>query len=177
MSYQSTGIQGWMGDGKELPWLFDTASKMRSVVEIGCWRGRSTHAILSGCPGPVWAVDHFLGCPLERDSNHADAKDQDIRAQFLANVGMFPNLKLLAMESGDAAEHLGPGFRVDMVFIDAAHEYADVRRDLELWAPKARRIVSGHDFQATGVNKAVLEYFGREPDELADGVWAYRMDQ
>ena len=168
--YHGPGIHGWMSDA-ELRWLFKTAQQMVNAVEIGCWRGRSTHALLSGCGGVVYAVDHFLGCPAERDSNHADAQTQDIKAQFLENVGMFPNLHLLPLESGAAAPFVG---ELDMVFIDAAHTYYDVKRDLELWAPKARKLVAGHDYGTDDVSRAVREYFGRKPDEQIDGIWAYR---
>lgn len=100
-------IQGWMND-EELQWLYTQARRMESVVEIGCWRGRSTHALLSGCPGIVNAVDHWKGSPDERAAGqpHHDAMSQDIYAQFMANVGQFPNLKVFRMESGDAAEQI-----------------------------------------------------------------------
>jgi hypothetical protein len=46
-------IQGWMGS-HELRWLHQTARELGSVVEIGCWKGRSTFALCSsGCPRVV----------------------------------------------------------------------------------------------------------------------------
>ena len=74
-------IDGWM-DEKELNWLYTTALEMASVVEVGSWRGRSTSALLSGCKGPVFAVDTWKGSPDEINGTHADAVTQDIFAQF-----------------------------------------------------------------------------------------------
>jgi predicted O-methyltransferase YrrM len=81
-------IQGWMSE-TELLWLFNTAKEMNSVVEIGSWKGRSTHALLSGCKGTVYAVDHFLGSVDERETYHAEAKTRDIYKDFMGNVGSF----------------------------------------------------------------------------------------
>lgn len=146
-------IQGWMND-EELQWLYTQARRMESIVEIGCWRGRSTHALLSGCPGIVNAVDHWKGSPDERAAGqpHHDAMSQDIYAQFMANVGQFPNLKVFRMESGDAADQIA---EAQMVFIDATHRAADVARDILLWESKAKRLLCGHDYTLIGVKEAV----------------------
>ncbi len=56
--YKDLGIQGWMSL-KELNWLYQQAKKCDSILEIGSWKGRSTHALLSGCKGIVTCVDTF----------------------------------------------------------------------------------------------------------------------
>ena len=66
----------------------------------------STYALLNGCHGPVYAVDHWLGSPNELDAAHKEAKTQDIYAQFMANVGHFKNLVVRKMDSVTAAAHL-----------------------------------------------------------------------
>ena len=62
-------IRGWM-ELEELLWLNQTAKNMDSIVELGCFCGRSTYALLSGCMehnaghpnGTVYAVDcHWCG--------------------------------------------------------------------------------------------------------------------
>lgn len=54
---------------------------------------------------------------------------------------------------------------IDFVFIDAGHEYGDVRRDIDAWLPKMRRgaIFAGHDYtpEIPGVIQAVVETFER----------------
>ena len=147
-------IDGWM-DPRALQWLYETAMAMESVVEVGSWLGRSTHALLTGCPGTVYAVDHFHGSPSEREAAHAPAKTRDIGSDFLKNVGHFPNLKLLKMESVEAAKQFEPK-SIDMVFIDGEHTYESFNADFHAWLPICRKIICGHDASYAGV-KRVLE--------------------
>ena len=122
--------------------LFQWAGECESIVELGCWRGRSTHALLSGCKGKVYAVDHWLGSVNERSTDHRDARTQDIYAQFMQNVGHFPNLEVCRLDH-DVAWAMLPD--VDMVFIDGEHSYDAVLRDASRWMGKAKRRLCGHD--------------------------------
>jgi hypothetical protein len=140
---------------------------MRSIVEIGCWKGRSTWALLSGCPGTVHAVDHFQGSPHERDSFHQEVHTNDIHAEFLANVGVFQNLVTHRNESLEASK-LIPA--VDMVFIDGSHSFEDVTSDIEAWGPLARKLICGHDYQFPPVLIAVHQRFARVENPVGS-IW------
>jgi hypothetical protein len=169
-------IDGWMSP-EDLEFLFESAKRMSSIVEIGSWKGRSTHALLSGCPGTVHAVDHFKGSLAPQASGLArEAARVDIHAEFLRNVGHFPNLVVHRMKSLEAA----PGFldkSIDMVFIDGEHLYEDVKADILAWLPKTVKLICGHDYQigpgwesaCAGVVKAVDEIFG--PVNHAELIW------
>ena len=54
----------------ELEWLYKAAKRMKSIVEIGSWQGRSTYVLLSGCQGPVMAVDKW---DVELMKSHGNA--------------------------------------------------------------------------------------------------------
>ena len=160
-------IQGWMGDD-ELKWLYEQALQMDSVVEIGSWKGRSSHALLSGCSGPVFCVDHFEGSRDERNSNHNEAMQRDIAAEFLKNCGHFPNLVLLRMPSHEAARR----FRsesIDMIFVDGGHTYEEVLDDLISWRAICKKLLCGHDANYESVQKA-LDDFGIET-EINGNIW------
>jgi len=165
---EAAAIPGWMSLA-ELQWLYQTSQKMESVVEIGSFKGRSTYALLSGCKGPVYAVDPFPGNPFP--ANPGSTYDN-----FVMNVGHFENLKIVKMTSEIAAGdgHIPP--QVDMVFIDGDHNYEEVLKDLRMWTPRARRIICGHDFldpQWPGVRQAVEEFYGK--DKVISGpdfIWA-----
>jgi hypothetical protein len=163
----ATWIEGWMS-AEELDWLHRTAGEMASVAEIGCWKGRSTYALLSACAGDVYAVDHWLGSPTAMDF-YQEAEVSDVYAVFLANVGHFPNLRVVRKSSAEAVADVPA---VDMVFVDGDHEYEQVRADLRIWTSKARRIVCGHDFNWPGVHRAVLEAFGARVKLVAGSIWA-----
>jgi hypothetical protein len=59
---------------------------------------------------------------------------------------------------------------VDFVYIDGDHSYSVVKSDIELYYPKARLIVGGHDVYSDEVQKAVLEYM-KEKDIPAKNVY------
>ncbi len=152
--YDGPPIQGWM-DTEELLWLFGMASQMKNVVEVGSWKGRSTHALLSGCRGTVYAVDTWLGSLSQINDAHAEAKTKDIFSEFMQNVGHFKNLVPMRMHSVRAARLFANKW-VDMVFIDADHFYEPFRKDVEAWLPKCRKVLCGHDIHEGGVEVALV---------------------
>ena len=158
MSNYNNDIVGWIRP-VELEWLYSTAKEMSSVVEVGSWKGKTTDALLTGCKGTVWAVDHFKGSKTERDSFHWEATKRDISKIFLGNVGHHKNLRLLKMDSLEAAKTF-KNKSVDMVFIDGGHEYEEVKADIEAWLPKVKKLMCGHDCYNEGVKRAVYEIFG-----------------
>lgn len=157
-------IEGWMSK-EELNFLYKTAGEMDSVVEIGSWKGRSTHALLSACKGTVTAIDHFQGSPGEQA--HIGQKPYD---DFKKNVGMFKNLQVLKMSSDQAVNKIG---KVDMVFIDGAHTYEAVKNDIEKWLPKANKLICGHDFKWETVRRAVEEMLGSV--DVVGSIWYYKV--
>ena len=169
MDYRPPGIQGWMND-EALQWLFRQASLMSSVLEVGSWKGRSLHALLSGCPGPVFAVDHFRGNPEERESVHREAVERDIFPDFWANVGHFRNLVVMRMASDEAARFFADG-SLDMVFIDGSHLRENVLADLRAWWPKCRTLLCGHDIYNSGVVEALRD-FGHDWKIEPGAIWS-----
>jgi predicted O-methyltransferase YrrM len=164
------GIDGWMSDA-ELQFLDEKASTFKSIVEIGSWKGRSTKAMLEA-GATVYAVDHFQGS----DDIKELAQSQNIEAEFDKNVGHYPNLIKMKMASLEAAKMLQD--RVDMVFIDAAHDYENCKADIEAWLPKATRIIAGHDYAKgwPGVMKAVNEKFGGRV-KVVDSIWYVNLQE
>lgn len=156
-------IDGWMSD-VELRWLYDTAKRMSSVFEVGAYLGKSTHALLSGCPGVVCVVDGWRGIAgVAGSENSYDG--------FMKNVGHFKNLMVLKMESLAASAVVNPH---DMVFIDADHKYKNVYADISAWKPKARKIICGHDYDIPDVQRAVWELLGDVG--IVGSIWVKYLD-
>jgi len=167
-----TGIPGWMTD-KELLVLRALASKSNDVVEIGCWKGRSTKELLDSCRGTVYAVDHWNGSL--HDLTSIPIELHDVYEEFMKNVGNYPNLKVLKGYSADIAKQFDG--KVDMVFIDAGHSYDECKADIEAWLPKAKKIICGHDYEKgwIGVMKAVNEKFKKV--NSVDSVWYVNLEE
>jgi len=156
------GVPGWMNDN-ELSWLSETAKQMDSFVEIGSWKGRSTKALLENCAGTVYAIDHFRG---GSGLTEEIAKTEDIYTQFIKNVGHFKNLQVLRMSSEEGISQFN-GKKVDAVFIDGDHSRKAVRKDIEMWLPKCRKLICGHDYQE--VMYTVHELLGKV--EVVESIW------
>lgn len=153
----ASNIQGWMSI-VELEWLYDRASEMESVVEIGCWKGRSTSVLAAACKGTVYAVDHFKGSASEIKSSHAEINDRPglVEKEFFENiVAKFDNVAVLPFSSETVAK--GTTWIRDMVFIDADHSYDSVKTDIEMWRPKTRKLLCGHDRGQDGVPQALKD--------------------
>lgn len=167
-------IEGWMTP-KELRWLEMTAATMGSVVEVGSWKGRSTNALLHGCKGTVYAVDHWKGSEAERSGPHAEAVTGDVFGQFMSNVGHYSNLEVVRGASVEVAAR--EGWLADgaqMVFIDGGHTYPEVKADIEAWRPKAKRVLCGHDYNDPEVRRAVDELLG-PVENPAGSIWVKRI--
>lgn len=169
--YMDNGFQGWMSL-EELRWLYDQAKSANVVVEIGSWMGRSTHAFLS-TGKPVVAVDHFKGSVSQIEDVHKWAAMNDLYQAFKLNVGHFPNLTVMRMDSPRASEFFKDR-SIDMVFIDGDHEYGMVKRDIEAWMPKCRTLLCGHDRGENGVPHVLAES-GLPVKDEAGCIWSVRV--
>lgn len=167
--YQSPDIKGWFSYPEQL-FLYKAGKLMETFVELGSWKGKSTHALLSsGCPKVV-AIDHWKGSEFEPEA-HVEAKSGSVFEEFKKNVGHFENLDYMNANINDAVK-LFPDKSVDAVFIDAGHTYEEVKNDIRKWKGKAKILLCGHDYCAgwPGVIQAVDEELGG-PDEVHDTLW------
>lgn len=136
------------------------------IVEVGCWKGRSTAYLLVEAFNKsqrieVYAVDTWEGSP--EHAGHEAIVGGTLYQQFLANVKpVSRQLIPLRIPSPKAADFFPDGI-LDAVFIDAAHEYDAVLADILAWRSKVRDggILAGHDYGAgwPGVDQAVNEVF------------------
>lgn len=157
-------ITGWMRF-PELQFLYETSKKHKTIAEVGSFKGKSTHALLSGGAN-VTAIDHFEGSQEELDGTHGQ---QGIYEAFLENTKVFKNLTVKKMSGEEAAKD---GEMYDCVFLDAGHSYEEVKEDIKNWLPHAKKMLCGHDYSPawSGVMKAVDEAFGK-PDGVCDSIW------
>lgn len=167
MAPVNNDVDGWMSNG-ELRWLEDTAKNMDTVVEIGAWKGRSTRALASA--KRVISVDHWKGS--DDESQFPLEEVSSAYSDWLENTKDLENVGALKMSSIEAAKTFADK-SVDMVFIDAAHDYQSVLADIEAWRPKALKIIAGHDYSLgwPDVVKAVNDTFGKGNVRTMDSIW------
>ena len=87
------------------------------------------------------------------------------------------NATIIKEYSVEAAKQVPDG-SLDFVYIDAAHDYENVKKDIEAWTPKVRigGIVSGDDFYnfpsgKGGVMQAVTEFTSNNRYDLKLTSW------
>ena len=149
-------------------------------VEVGCWKGKSAVYMCVEIANSNKDIEFFCVDTWEGSVEHEGMKElpklYDIFIDNMRPVGKyyFP----LKMTSLEAAEKFKDN-SLDFVFIDASHEYEDVRDDILAWYPKVKPsgIIAGHDYYHEeydwfpGVKQAVNELLtGFTPDEKC---WIY----
>ncbi len=172
---------------------FIITQNYRTFVEVGCKSGRTTGHILKTVPDSrVIAIDPWIANPAPKngDTTREDYEKWDfekIEREFWENVGENKDrCTMLRKTSEEAAEFdifdmdypsgTNPNPPIDLIFIDALHDYESVKQDIGLWWPKVRMggILAGHDFnhQWPGVERAVAESFNLMHVGIAsDSVW------
>lgn len=160
-------IQGWMSH-RELEWLSERASGLGLVVEFGSWCGRS--AVAMSTATRVVCVDHWQGSAEHRG---AIANGLNPWHEFVRHTSNYPNIRAINADLATCDPLELVGERADMVFVDASHDYASVRRDIlsAIWLLKPGGLLCGHDYcELWGdVRRAVDELVSDR--QLCDTIW------
>lgn len=139
-------------------------------VEIGVLEGQSLlylirENIKHSKDMKITAVDHF--------KDQSGGLLETFKTNLVSYSGQFD---LMIMDSAEAANYFDS---VDFVFIDAAHDYDSVKKDILAWLPKTKGVIAGHDYIPTypGVMGAVDEIFvGRVNKSYAfEGCWVVNL--
>ncbi len=179
-------VQGWFSGAQGVAYrelvLEATANEPGEIVEVGCWRGRSTAYIGRLCAIRKLAlhcVDTWAGSSDDYDNAYREMlAKEDIFAAFSARmkaIGANPQIK--RKRSEDAARDFADG-QLAMVFLDASHDHDAVVSDLAAWFPKLRQggILAGDDYTTkhVGLRRAVdtfADVIGRAVEQPEQGLW------
>lgn len=141
------------------------------VVDVGSFAGR-TAIDMADAGAIVHCVDHWQGNPDDR----LGAAPCNAYERFLTNIGSRLN-RTIFVHRGDSLSVADEWDAiVDMVFIDASHDYESVKADIEAWSQFVRPggFVCGRDYhdELPGVKHAADEY---GIDGVANYVWFKRI--
>lgn len=147
---------GWYSNATWISKLFEH-NKINTAIEIGSWLGKSTRHIASLLPetGKLWAIDIWTGSVEHQSKDRTDVyhKLPTLYEQFLSNIihaSFEKKIIPIRMDSLDASQHLQAlKQRVDLIYIDGAHDTQSVFNDLEAWYPYiagSRGILCGDDW-------------------------------
>jgi len=139
-------------------------------VEIGSWKGKSSaftavEIINSGKNIQFDCIDTWKGSKEHQLGGFAYSADvYSLFKIFQRNMnplkGYYNPIQMKSLEAVKLYENES----IDFIFIDASHEYEDVKNDIIHWMPKLKEtgIIGGDDYgnrYFPGVKKAVEEIF------------------
>jgi hypothetical protein len=161
-------------------------------VEVGSWKGRSTSYMAVEIHNSEKnikfdCVDTWDGSEEHSDPNSCWFQPELVNDKnwlyriFLENTKPVNHIiNPIRTTSLEAAQYY-KNRSIDFVFIDAAHDYENVKADLNAWYPKVKKggFIGGHDYPGfSGVVLAVNEFFMSEMDNAAlnlkDNYWWHK---
>lgn len=149
------GVEGFL-HCNEISKLVELAAG-RDVLEVGAFRGLS-----------AWAMAFTAKSVTSIDTFRANSAGQQQMAElttlddYMAATARYKNTHVVVSSSQNA--DLGSE-NFDMIFLDAMHDYDNVRADIKRWYPHLRPggVMAFHDYghhDFPGVKQAVDERFG-----------------
>lgn len=143
------------------------------MVEVGSYMGEST--FMWGASGIFKSIDAIDPHSGGEEANDVLNVDWDyVKRNFYTNTRFFNNIRLINDFSHNVVDQYEDK-SLDFVYIDASHEYKDVKKDIEIFLPKIAPggLIGGHDHQPEwpGVVKAVSEVVGIPEVIFSDSSW------
>ena len=151
--------------------MVDRVQGPAHFVEVGSYKGRSSSYMAVECDNSgkgiqFDCVDTWMGSGEHQSGQYF--QDEDVINNRLFEVftdnmkpveGLYKAVRLNSIEA--AATYQDES--LDFVFIDASHDYENVKADVTAWYPKVKYggVISGHDFGHKPVNDAVLELLNK----------------
>jgi hypothetical protein len=160
-------VQGWC----DFEWLYrEMANKYNNgkVAEVGVWKGRSLLYLAEqmfnrygGGYGCLFGIDTWAGSDETEHQNYIQSigGQDSFYQEFLNNIkDVEGNIIPLRGKSTEVAKLFPDGY-FDFVFLDASHDYENVKADLIAWKSKIKfgGTFAGHDIEWMPVEKAVRE--------------------
>ena len=163
-------------DIKEYRHLMSCVPLGGTIVELGCYKGRSICSvadIIKERNLKVFVVDIFTWTENEKTEEQKKITieyEQEFRDN-VALFGIFP--VVMRMKTDEAYLYIADNI-IDLILIDADHSYEAVFNDIKNWETKCKGTVAGHDYvwDHPGVIRAVDEIYGKVNVGINSSVWS-----
>lgn len=183
-------VEGLLAEGQE-EWLFKAAKSLSGgarILEIGCFKGRSTVSLAYGCLGTrkqVFTIDKFKGIyqDVENRQNLKDVFEKGFYEEWKRNIERNGLGEYVVPFMGDsrALSRIWTA-SINMLFIDGSHKFEDVMDDFNNFFPYVapNGIIAIHDvmpewegpyrawhkhikYKLNNIGKIAILAYGRKP--------------
>lgn len=191
--YKTYEIYGWASSERIAQYKnFISHIKNGKIVEIGVYGGDSLLSVLDLCyenKNKIIGIDPWEknslanGQPLTENTTpklsefHYNMKKNRINLENILSEVDTDNRVELMFDFSSNISALFEDNSVDMVYIDGAHDYASVLKDLECWHSKVKEggILWGDDYNWPSVRKAVFDFCNKNGYAALDlGAFAWQ---
>jgi predicted O-methyltransferase YrrM len=156
--------QDWFTFPKLYSYFVNNVPNGGHIVEVGSWKGKSAaymavEIINSKKNIRLDCIDQWDRFDPTHYSDDQYAKNNSVYELFLSNIEPVKHvIHPIKKESIEASKLYGDK-TIDVVFIDACHDYDCVICDINAWLPKIKTggIIGGHDYNQAGVKMAVKD--------------------
>lgn len=180
MEHFYENIQGWFDYQKHYSRMVKEAEDGAHFVEVGSWKGKSSAYMAVEIANSnkrirFDCVDTWGGsAEHQQGGSHSDTfvVDGTLFNHFVDNMkpveGYYNAVKNYSIEAAKLYEDQS----LDFVFIDASHDYENVKADIIAWIPKVKTggWIGGHDYTWNeGIRRACSELI---PNHVHDESWS-----
>jgi len=144
--------------------VFD-ANDNSHFVEVGSWKGMSSTYMAVEIINSKKNIKFDCIDLWGTDPDKIYANKKDLYDTFIKNIEPVKNIINPIISNSWEAASLYEDHSLDFVWLDAGHDYEDIKKDIAAWYPKVKigGTIAGHDFTtAPGVSQAVCEYFNKD---------------
>jgi len=162
---------------KQMVERFSSGSKF---VEVGCWKGKSSSYMAVEIANSAKDIEFYCVDTWDGSKEHLNG-DFDLNSLYeiftnnMSSVKEFYiPIKMTSIEASKTFEDNS----LDFVFLNASHEYEDVKEDILHWLPKIKSggIFAGHDYAPScGVYNAVNESLHNVSSSPKEICWIYNV--
>ena len=147
------------------------------ICEIGSFAWVSSELFALHCK-EIYCIDRWNSYLDIREGGHIDI-DKLIEGERLFDLmkEKYDNIIKIKNDSLQACDLFGDNV-FDLVYLDAAHDYDNVKAEIAAWYPKIKKggFISGHDIIEAGVKKAVEEMVGINYKTYSDDSWIIKKE-
>ena len=166
MNHFFNTIQGWFNFANIYKEIVEQSADNSKFVEIGSWKGKSStflavEIVNSKKNIALYCVDTWKGS--EEHSEELSVINDTLFEEFLSNIEPVKHIITPIRETSLQAASMFEDNSLDFVYIDASHDYENVKADIHAWYPKVKvgGLFAGHDFHWDGVKRAVKQFSKR----------------